>query len=53
MIQLIENKNPSASLPVTPREGGKSRPRTVRSRNPPTRANNFLKLASIFARLVR
>jgi hypothetical protein len=52
MIQLVENKHPRSFLPVTAREGGKGRPRLVRGGNPPTRANNFLNLAGVFARLV-
>ena len=52
MIQLVENKHSSASLPAT-NARGRREPFACRSRRPPAlRANNFLNLASIFARLV-
>ncbi len=53
MIQLLENKNPSAHLPVTIARGHEiGRMPSSPAGHAPLRTNNRLKLASVFARLV-
>ncbi len=53
MIQLSENKHPSAHLPVTSARGQKKgRMPPAHAGHAPLRSNNLLKLAGVFARLV-
>jgi hypothetical protein len=53
MIQLIENKHPSAHLLDTNARGRKNGPRpAAHDSRAPFRTNNRLKLADVFVRLV-
>jgi len=53
MIQLIENKHPSAHLLDTNARGHKiERTPSAHDRRAPLRANNRLNLAGVFARFV-
>ena len=53
MIQLLENKHPSAHLPVTIARGDRiARTPPAPAGHAPLRTNNRLKLAGVFARLV-